>query len=181
MLFAIVYLGFVPRIALESSDSGQNRIDKIRELVRQSQYSVHDLSRLKAKRVGEFYRMNMPFELGLDRGCATFGPGRLKTKKSLILERRRYDFQKALSDLSGVDIKAHSNKPVEIIRVLRAWFIETVGVRSAASATRIWYDFNDFAGDFYQARKSEGYKAADLNFMPVVEYITFVSQWVDSK
>ena len=69
LLFTILYLGFTPRIALERSDSGENRIDKISELIASSKYSIHDLSRLKARRAKEFYRMNMPFELGIDYGA----------------------------------------------------------------------------------------------------------------
>lgn len=42
LLFTIAYLGFVPRIALESSDSGETRIEKICDLIKSSKYSVHD-------------------------------------------------------------------------------------------------------------------------------------------
>jgi hypothetical protein len=36
LLFTIVYLGYRPRIASERSDSGENRLDKICELIQQS-------------------------------------------------------------------------------------------------------------------------------------------------
>lgn len=70
LLITLVLLGFNPRIALERSDSGEQRIDKICELITNSKYSVHDLSRLKAERKDEFYRLNMPFELGIDYGAS---------------------------------------------------------------------------------------------------------------
>lgn len=73
ILFTTIYLGLKPRIALERSDSGEPRITKIIELIRESKYAIHDLSRLKARRKGEFFRLNMPFELGIDVGCRTFG------------------------------------------------------------------------------------------------------------
>jgi hypothetical protein len=60
LLFCIVYLGFIPRIASERSDSGESRIDKISELIGECRYSIYDLSRLRAAEVGEFSRMNMP-------------------------------------------------------------------------------------------------------------------------
>jgi len=69
LLFTLVYLGYSPRIASERSDSAENRVDKICGLIRESMYSIHDLSRLRAREVGEFYRMNMPFELGIEYGC----------------------------------------------------------------------------------------------------------------
>lgn len=66
LLFTVAYLRFTPRIALETFDSGETRIERICDLIRSSKYSIHDLSRLKATRKGEFYRLNMPFELGVD-------------------------------------------------------------------------------------------------------------------
>src|SRR5262249_9498177 len=66
LLFTVYRLGFQPRIALESRDSGRPRIDKLVELIRESQYAIHDLSRIQATNVGDFFRLNMPFELGVD-------------------------------------------------------------------------------------------------------------------
>jgi len=135
LLFTVIYLGFNPRIASERSDSAENRIDKICDLIFESKYSIHDLSRLRAKRVKEFYRMNMPFELGIDYGSRRFGSPPMNEKRCLILEKKRFRFMKALSDLSGVDIKSHSNEPDEIVRAVRNWFVETVGLRTVSSPT----------------------------------------------
>lgn len=178
LLFTVVYLGYNPRIATERSDSAENRIDKISGLIRESKYSIHDLSRLKAEKAGEFSRMNMPFELGVEYGCRLFGAPPLDEKQCLILETERYEFMKALSDLSGVDIKSHSDEPDEVVRAVHNWFVETVGLRGVASPTVIWYRFTDFASDFYDARKSEGFTDDDLNMMPVPEYIDFIRDWV---
>lgn len=78
LLFTVVLLGYHPRIASERSDSGENRVDKICALIRESKYGIHDLSRLQASEIGEFYRMNMPFELGVEYGCRLFGSARLQ-------------------------------------------------------------------------------------------------------
>jgi len=76
LLFTIIYFGFNPKIGLESSDSGETRINKICELIRSSKYSIHDLSRLQSRKRNEFYRMNMPFELGIEYGSSsTVSPG----------------------------------------------------------------------------------------------------------
>ena len=52
--FTILFLGFTPRIALETLDSGQPRIDKIVRLIKESQYAIHDLSRVQARRASIF-------------------------------------------------------------------------------------------------------------------------------
>jgi len=82
LLYVIKKIGYNPRIALERSDSGEVRLDKIKELIESSKYSIHDLSRIKSKEVGEYSRQNMPFELGLDLGCRV-----LVLKKSKILRK----------------------------------------------------------------------------------------------
>lgn len=64
LLFTIIYLGLTPRISLESKNSGAPRIEKIVKLIREPQYSIHDLSRSQAKK-GELFRLNMPFEFGV--------------------------------------------------------------------------------------------------------------------
>jgi hypothetical protein len=92
ILFVILDLGMIPRIALESLDSGSARIEKIVKLIQESKYAIHDLSRLKAKKRGELHRLNMPFELGMDVGCRRFGEGRAAEKRCLILEAERYRY-----------------------------------------------------------------------------------------
>ena len=178
LLFTILYCGLIPKIALESSDSGEARINKICTLIRESRYSIHDLSRLQSQRSKEFYRMNMPFELGIEYGCRQFGSPRLKTKRCLILEKERYNYIKALSDLSGVDIKHHKNDPEELASAVRDWFVETVGLRGLKSPSKIWYDFNDFMSEFYNKRKSECFSDRDIAKIPIPEYMDFVREWL---
>lgn len=181
LLFTIVYLGFNPKIALERLDSGEQRIDKICQLIKNSKYSVHDLSRLKSKKRGEFYRLNMPFELGIDYGSRRFAVNYLKTKKHLILEKGAFDYRKALSDISGVDIKSHDNKPAKVVQAIRNWFVDTVDLSGVAGPTAIWYKFNNFTSDFYTRRQTEGFSDEDLNMMPVREYINFIKSWLRSN
>lgn len=89
---------------------------------------------------------------------------------------------KALSDLSGVDIKSHNNDPARVVIAVRDWFVETVGLRKIEGPTTIWYKFaRDFADDFYTRRKAEGFTDEDLNMMPVPEYIDFIKDWVLSN
>lgn len=178
LLFTVTYLGFNPRIATERSDSSENRVDKIIELIRDSQFSIHDISRLQATSRGEFSRFNLPFELGLSHGSRIYGPRTNGAKRCLILEKDPYAFQRALSDLSGADIKSHGNEPQKVVRSVRDWFVETAGLRGIAAPTKIWYRFNDFTSAFYDARKLDGFSRADLNIMPIPEYIDFIRDWV---
>ncbi len=121
LVFAICYYGYIPRISLEISDSGQPRLEKIVKLIEESKYSIHDLSRLQSKSANEYYRLNMPFELGIDYGLRKFNKD-YSDKRSLILETEQYDYMKAISDINGFDIKNHEDIPVKLIECIRAWF-----------------------------------------------------------
>lgn len=180
LVFTIVYLGFNPKIALERADAGEQRVDKILSLIKQSKYSIHDLSRTRSGKKAEFCRLNMPFELGVDYGCRRISVNHLKSKKFLLLEKQAHDYQRALSDLSGVDIQNHGNIPFKAVRAVRNWFVDTVRLPRVDSASAIWYRFNEFTYDFYRKRKAEGFSRDDLNMMPLPEYIEFIKTWINS-
>ena len=181
MLFTLVYVGLFPRLASEKSDSLEQRIEKILRLVKECKYSIHDLSRLKSERAKEFSRLNMPFELGIEYGCRRMARNHLRTKQSLILEKKQYDIQKALSDLNGVDIKWHNNNPARTVQVLQHWLIDTVGLSDVESPSVLWDKFTEFNYEFYERRKAEGYSRVDLSMMPVPQYIKFITQWIASN
>ena len=142
LIFTIIFIGYVPKLTLEKSDSSQTRISKITELISASELGIHDLSRIKATKKGEFFRLNMPFELGMDFGNKCYSADN-KEKKILILCSEKYDYQKALSDLAGCDIKSHNNVETQLVKVLREWFHETVGVEDITGPTGIWYKYTD--------------------------------------
>src|SRR5205085_12040928 len=102
--------------------SADVRINKIIRHIRNSKFSVHDISRSEALLPGDAPRFNMPYEMGLDIGCHSFGEGRLKSKKCLVLDREKYRFQKVLSDIGGQDPKDHNDDPETLIRKVREWF-----------------------------------------------------------
>jgi hypothetical protein len=180
LLFTIIFLGFKPRIALEASDAGQGRLDKILTLVRESKFGIHDLSRCEAAKAGELYRLNMPFELGLDFGCRTYGRGQLREKKSLVLESQLFRYKAALSDLSGADIEAHQDDPYKVVAAIRNW-LRNVAVANAAGAAKIWSAFNDFMAKNYDDLIGEGFSPADVEALPVFELIERMEAWVEEN
>lgn len=181
MLFTLVSAKLHPRLASEHSDSLEHRLEKIVRLIKECRYSIHDLSRLQAAKAKEFSRMNMPFELGIDYGCRRTAINHLRSKRSLILEKRRNDVQKALSDLKGVDIKSHNNEPVQTVRALQHWLIETVGLTDMNSPSVIWDSFNEFTYNFYERRRAQGYSKDDLKMMPVPQYLRSIKEWIDAN
>jgi len=141
--FCITDLGFFPRLAPENADNAANRLDRILELIRGSKYGLHDLSRCRAAAAGDYARLNMPFELGIDHGCARFGAGRLAEKSILILEETRYDYQKGLSDIAGWDIQPHDGDHIKAVRIVRNWLVRQTGAEPLGPA-RIQGDYLTF-------------------------------------
>jgi hypothetical protein len=177
LVFTVMYLGLNPRLSLESFDSGETRINKILHLIRESKYGIHDLSRMVSSDKDEHFRMNMPFELGIDYGCKKLLKGKWKTKKILILEKEKYRYQAALSDLSGSDIKEHKNEEIEIVKVVRDWIIcEMFG--KGPSHKKIWYEYNDFMTALPDALESEGYESEDLEDAPIPEIMSYMEEWL---
>lgn len=177
LLFTIIYLGFTPQIASQMADSGEQRINKILSLIRKSKYSLHDLSRVRSDRRGELFRLNMPFELGIDYGCRLTSTGHLRRKRFLVLGAKPFDYRKALSDIAGVEAKSHGNNPEKAVLAVRNWFVE-VNLRTAPSASVVWKQFVRFYETFDSQRKQDGFSAHDLKMMPVREYIGFIRGWL---
>jgi hypothetical protein len=180
LLFCVIDLGLTPRIALERLDSGRPRFDKIVTLIRQSKYAIHDLSRIQSSKVGEFFRLNMPFELGLDVGCSLFKTGQWANKKCLILEAEKFRYQAAISDISNSDIAVHNNQPINVVTEVRNWLNNEVKLR-ARGPSAVWGRFNDFMADNYDALSLRGYSGVDIEKLPVAELISCMQDWINTN
>lgn len=175
--FTVLFLGFRPRLAMESADSGAVRIQRILKLIKQSRYAIHDLSRLLAHRRGEHFRLNMPFELGLDIGCRVFGGRGGGRKKCLVLEKDKYSIKAALSDLAGCDAFSHDDEPETAVRHVRNWLVQEADA-SGPSGTAIWYAFNDFVADLDKKLRRAGFRKVDVVTMPLPELLRHMSAWI---
>lgn len=177
--FCVTDLDFYPRLAPENADNAANRLDRIVELVRGSKYAIHDLSRCKSTTTGEYARMNMPFELGIDHGCRRFGAEPLSEKSVLILEETRYDYQKTLSDISGWDIEAHDGDHIKAVGHVRNWLVRQANAQPVGR-TRILSDYADFQEWYWERELTMGASEDDIRAYPTVHMVEAMRQWVDA-
>jgi len=175
LLFTIIYLGYNPRIANEKINSGESRIENICRMIKESRFSIHDLSRLEAKKKKEIARLNMAFELGVDFGCKEFG--KMREKNILVLEENPHRLKKALSDFSAYDFKHHNNDPQMIISEVRDWFYESI--EGFPLSHTIWDSFNDFMAHLYKERKERGAKSKDVRKMQPKEFSDEARKFID--
>lgn len=182
IVFCVYRLGFQPRIALERLDGAEPRIEKIIELIEDSKFGIHDLSRMKARKAGELFRLNMPLELGLDIGCKRFkgsDDGRWRQKKCLILETERYRFQAALSDLSNSDIAAHGDDPLEAFTAVRDWLDQEAKL-DADGPARLWDQFTDFMADNDDDLIARGFNRRDIDRLPLPRLMRSMETWIEA-
>jgi hypothetical protein len=121
LLFAVHDCGFVARSALEVEDSGQARVEKILDIIEQSKFGIHDISRAGVDRNTKLARFNMPLELGFFLGAKRYGSSNDRQKRCLVLDRDRYRYRNFCSDIAGQDIRAHNDEPRDAIRAVRDW------------------------------------------------------------
>jgi hypothetical protein len=121
IVFTIYICEFRPRCALEVSDSSENRLSKIQDIVEECRFGIHDLSIMGLDEATRLPRFNMPFELGLFIAAKRFGGAKQKRKVALVLDTDPYRYRAALSDISGQDIASHQGSPELAITRIRDW------------------------------------------------------------
>ncbi|MCY3827849.1 MAG: hypothetical protein OXF89_01815 [Rhodospirillaceae bacterium] len=176
ILFCLVRFGLNPRIARERNDAGEPRIEKILELIQSSRFSIHDLSRCQAREAGEHYRLNMPFELGIDFGCRRYGGEPFTKKVILILEEQPYRYQAAISDLAGNDIVPHRGEYEIAVRKIRNWLIERGGFERIGAA-QVLAEYEDFQQWYYELQLEAGFSEEDIQDYSTAELLDAMLGW----
>jgi len=177
LLFTVIFCDLKPRLS-ETKDGDDIRVRQIQDLILDSKYSIHDLSRILPKDEQDLPRFNMPFELGLDLGCKHFLKG---VKKCLILEEERYRYKEVISDISGQDISAHDNDPVVLVKMVRDWLYKVKRGNKPVAYTIIWDLYNEFVFDFDKDMRAEKMDPDKMWEIPFSELIALMTSWIKSK
>lgn len=181
MVFTILYFGLNPLLTLDDQDGSKNRIDKITSMIKNSKYGIHDLSRYKPSNKSKHFRMNMPFEFGIDIGYKySTLRGRLSRKKMLLVEEKQYSLDVAFSDSKGLDPVHHDKNPQKIVRIVRNWIVNECETANRFDFMEVWNMYNDsyrFVCDKVLRRK----KRKDMELLSIHEYIGYVNSWLASR
>ena len=120
----------------------------------------------------------MPFELGIFFGAKRLGNKEQKTKNALVFERVKFSYQQYISDLNGIDTKAHSNHPGNIIRQTRNWLSTASKRTTIAGHIIITNEYNEFATLLPQIVALSGLAMDDI---PFNDYCQIVEEAVKAK
>ncbi len=175
IVFAVKDAGFEPRSALERLDSSQMRLHKIVQLIRNSRYSIHDLSRTELDATTALPRFNMPLELGIDLGCKAFS--RVHARKSLLIfDSEQYRFQKYLSDIGGQDIHRHGNHAKSAVARVRDWLRAESGLTTIPGGGAIYERYLQFRRDLPALCTR---MRLDLEELAFADLIAMMSLWLE--
>jgi hypothetical protein len=170
IIYTIYRCGFYPQTALDEDDGTELRLLKILRKIKNCRYGIHDLSRIELN-TANFPRFNMPFELGIFFGAKSFGGNAQKSKNALILERQKYTYQQYISDLNGVDTKAHNNDPVTALKRVHSW-LNTVSHRKMIPGERMLQtQFEEFHRVLVTFVKDIGYTLDTLPFLNLLDIV----------
>lgn len=161
--FTVYRCGFFPISALSEDNALHNRLSKIEKLVETSKYGIHDISRTELGSSG-FPRFNMPFELGVFFGAKKYGNKYQKRKNALIFEKTKFTYQNYMSDLNGIDTKAHNNDTSIIIQSIRDWLKTSSNRAAIPGHVTIIDNFENFQASLPAILTGLGLESATLTF-----------------
>jgi hypothetical protein len=175
IVFAVFDCGFVPRSALDFDDGSDVRFEKIKRLIEESKYGVHDISRTEADPLTQLPRFNMPLELGVFLAARTFGAGKQKQKNCLILDREPYRYRAFVSDISGQDIRSHGGDPIQVITEIRNWLNTASRRKTLPGGRAIIERYARFQSALPQLCVAVEIEPAELTY---VDFVRFASTWL---
>lgn len=178
LVFGVIGCGFRVRCAREMDDAGETRIDKLYRIIEESRYGIHDLSRTQPDADTGLPRFNMPLELGIFLGARKFGGVDQALKRCMILDTEQYRFQQFVSDLSGMDIKAHGDDPRRMVGHVRD-FLATASKRKIIP-TRVFLldSYDRFFAGLPAIAAIANLDPHDLLFP---DYVSLVQEWVKAE
>ncbi len=150
-------------------DSGEERFRRIKRIIRECRYAIHDISRVQIDPVTSFPRLNMSLELGLFLGAQEFGSGAQKRKRSLILDAEPYRYQKFCSDIAGQDIRAHNNQVPQVIVAVRSMLATALeGEANLPGAAKIRERYSRFRTELPGLCRDLDVRPSELQFVELV-------------
>jgi hypothetical protein len=120
-IFVLFYMNLFPRSASEVIGRPELRYAVIRDLIERSRFSIHDLSYVTLDPESNLPRFNMPFELGMARGCFEYHPNG-RHKRLFVFSRKAHEYRICCSDIQGLDYDFHEKDYRRVLTCLRSWF-----------------------------------------------------------
>jgi hypothetical protein len=177
IVFAVQIAGFRPRCALEASNAAIFRLQKIRNIISECKYGIHDISRTELTSKG-LPRFNMPLEFGIDYGSKEFGSSHHRSKSFLVMDRALHRYEQFISDIKGQDIESHNRSPKRAINVVRDWLAAEAQQPGMVGGDYMYKRYQAFQRDLPALCKAAKKKVKKLTFG---DYVEIVRVWLEEN
>lgn len=102
-------------------------------------------------------------ELGIDIGCKEFS-SQHRQKIALVFERRKFLYQKYISDIAGQDPEEHRNKPEIAIGKVRDW-LATATSSALPGPASIYAEYRRFRRNLPKALSDLNLELSEMTFV----------------
>ncbi|MFT5168278.1 MAG: hypothetical protein ACI8P3_003519 [Saprospiraceae bacterium] len=175
LVFILEFYGFNVQMSITTS-SAHDRLLEITKKIENSRFTLHDLSRHKSAKKGEFARFNMPFELGIDFGCFQFKKNK-KDKVMAILDSEPNAYDQHLSDMSGRDILYHKNNSDILFEIIPIWLSRNTD-KVYDSPKKLKGIYASWTVDYKRSLKAKGWDLRTINRLDLQYYRILLSNWI---
>ncbi|RLF41817.1 MAG: hypothetical protein DRN18_03295 [Thermoplasmata archaeon] len=101
-----------------------------------------------------------------------------KNRKFLVMDREEYRYRQFISDISGIDVRAHHNNPQEAVRIVRNWLRDVSRRTTIPSGRVIWNRYNEFREDLPSLCQEINLDEEELTFL---DYSNLISEWLKER
>jgi hypothetical protein len=175
IVFAVQDCGYIPRSALEISDTSETRVAKIFKMISECRIGLHDISRTQLDARTRLPRFNMPLELGMFLGAKQYGSKKQRTKICLVLDRSLHRYQKFCSDIAGQDLSAHHQSAERAIGAVRDFLRNAAPPVMIPGGKRIYQRYVRFSKELPVICRGLGLRQDQLIFN---DYAILISRWL---
>jgi len=119
----------------------------------------------------------MPLELGLFLSAKHFGRYAQKRKNCIVLDKEEYRYQKFISDIAGIDIKAHNNSVKKTISIVRDW-LSSYSNEIIPSGSKLYERYDEFMRQLPRQAKEVHLEVSELTFG---DFVTLSAAWIEEN
>lgn len=178
IVFAIHDLGFQARHAL-IDNSKAVRVTRILDEIICCKYSIHDLSRVETG-ANNLPRFNMPFEAGIAYAVYAIAPAK-REHHIAVFEAEPYRHAASISDLAGLDPKAHAGSPEKAIGCVREFLRRKSGL-ALPGAAHVFKRYTAFEAMLVSAATAGRMSLIELNSLSYAnDKQSLVAEWIQAN
>lgn len=156
VILATVICGFTPRSALETGTVSVPRMDRIRDALFSSRFSIHDLSRCRGQGSANLARFNMPLELGFAMARTFVAKGVKDSHDWLVLVPEGHEYLSFISDLGAFDPKTHRGSVETIVPPVVNWLVTRPEAPVSRFPDEVLQRFPGFREEMQRLRERSG-------------------------